>query len=478
MDTFWNVYNITNILLIILSLSVIGGCIHHCMRGKKQRWFHYAGPATALVVIVLCLKAMHGNYRSYDLYNKLVRPTKSYYLDELRLSPKECIKDFEEIAGIVNDNYRALADYKKIDLDKLHEEYRKKVAEVENAQQYGLLLVRYFSALGNMHTCPYFSKYKNGLSLISRNDSIWVSKNHESLGLKRKDLIIAIDGVSTADYIRESMNFVYASTNDSRRKFAALQTMYSYTGTSQQFTIQRGDSVFDVEVPFYKQNQQVEKLKEQVKSKESLRTSSQKKNDSRPSMASLLKSIGVGYIEIPHFESGSVDNFRRQFDDASECNYMIIDVRDNPGGRQRYVMDIARYLIVKTTTIGKVTVESDTEKSYKGKIYVLMNGMSSSGAELLVAMLKERPDVVVIGECSAGDCGSMSYNYRTSHGIDFKIATQAPFLLSDGRTFNEGTGIEPDITAKEKLPWEEGKTVLGVVLELIKQEIQRNYEAE
>lgn len=146
MNTFLNTGNIINFVLILLSLSVSAWCIYRCKRGSKRRKPYFAGTALSVMVIALCIRGSYKIFHYCDLYNKIVRPTKSYYLNELTLSPEECREDFEEIMDIVQENYASLAHHKHIDLTKLNEAYKEEVSKVKDAEQYGLLLLQYFSA--------------------------------------------------------------------------------------------------------------------------------------------------------------------------------------------------------------------------------------------------------------------------------------------------------------------------------------------
>ena len=145
MNAFLNTENMINFVLILLSLSVSAWCIYRC---------YYTGIALSVLVIALCIQGSYKIFHYCDLYNKIVRPTKSYYLNELSLSPEECKEDFEEITDIVQENYATLVHHKQIDLAKLNEAYKEEVSGVKDAEQYGLLLLQYFSALKNMHTHP------------------------------------------------------------------------------------------------------------------------------------------------------------------------------------------------------------------------------------------------------------------------------------------------------------------------------------
>lgn len=303
---------------------------------------------------------------------------------------------------------------------------------------------------------------------------------NKSVDLQRKDLIIAIDGMPTADYIKKEMRITPASTDVARKKTAAINIFASYTDTCKRVTVQRSDSVFDVLLPLFKEEEMIAALKKQANATDSSRI--YLLSSIAPKISSLLaktlkKYDNIGYIRIWDFGPGSVEDFCRQMKGEFKCPCLILNLQGNLGGIKGNVMDIAPYLISKPITIGNAIVKSDTAKCYKGKLFVLTDGLTSSGAESLVAILKEQPNVIVIGHRTAGDCGSTAFNFKTSHGIEFKLATEPPFLLPDGVTWSEGQGIAPDIEAEENLPWEE-KNAFSIAIDLINQDKLKNNDYE
>lgn len=412
--------------------------------------------------MALCIRKF---YEYYDLWFKIVRKPQLSYISELSLSPMQCKENFNEITQIVNDNYQEIAHRKKIDLQKLNAEYAEKVSKVENAQQYGQILLEYLASLENMHTYPFFSFHSSNFSLVTRNDSVWVSKDRKNL--RKKDLIIAIDGIATADYMKEKLKYTFGSTYQTRKKLAAVGVLSSYADTCKRVTVLRGDSVFEVTIPLYKDED--EQKKPQGVAKDSVKLSSQGMSPKVSLLlAKALKRLdNIGYIRIPHFFSGSVEYFYSQVDSTFKCPYLILNLQNNQGGVRRNVLNIASYLVTEPVTMGDMIIKSDTSRCYRGKLLVLTDEFTSSGGEILAAILKGQPNVMVIGRRTGGDCGSMAFNFKTSHGIEFKLATEIPYLLPDGTTWSEGEGIAPDIQVEERLPWEDKKDAFQIALELI-----------
>ena len=466
MNSFVNIYNITNIILTLLSVVIGVYCVYRIAKRKKRMLLSCLGVVLSLIVITLCIRKL---YEYYDLWFKIVREPQLSYISELSLFPKQCREDFNEITRIVNDNYQEIAHRKKIDLPKLNAEYAEKVANVENAQQYGQVLLQYFASLKNMHTYPFFAFYSSNFSLVTRNDSVWIARDRKNL--RKKDLIIAIDGIGTADYMKEKLKYTYGSTLQKRKTLAAVSVLSSYVDTCKQVTILRGDSVFETSIPLY--NNEEDWLETSQKgAKDSTKVSSQGMNQKvSVLLAKALKRLdNIGYIRIPHFSAGSVEYFCAQVDSVFQCPYFILNLQKNQGGVRRNVLHIASYFVSEPVTMGDMTVKPDTSQCYKGKLLVLTDEFTSSGGEILTALLKGQPNVTVIGRRTGGDCGSMAFNFRTSHGIEFKLATEVPYLLPDGVTWSEGEGISPDIEVAESLPWEDKKDAFKTALDWIEKD--------
>lgn len=470
MDIFFNLYDITNIILALLSVVIGLYCVYRIAKRKKRILLSCLGVVLSLVVMSLCIRKL---YEHYDLWFKIVRKPQLSYILELSLSPKQCREDFKEITQIVNDNYQEIANRKKIDLQKLNAEYAEEVLKVENAQQYGQVLLRYFASLENMHTYPFFSFYSSNLSLVTRNDSVWIARDRKNL--RQKDLIVAIDGVATADYMKEKLKYTFGSTYQTRKRLAAVGGLSSYADTCKRVTILRGDSVFEIVIPLYKNKEDwLETF--QRGAKDCTKVSSQGMNQQVSLLlAKALKRLdNIGYIRIPHFSAGSVEYFCSQIDSAFNCPYLILNLQKNQGGVRRNVLNIASYLVSEPVTMGDMTIKPDTSRCYKGKLLVLTDEFTSSGGEILTALLKGQPNVTVIGRRTGGDCGSMAFNFKTSHGIEFKLATEVPYLLPDGVTWSEGEGISPDIEVEEILPWEDKKDAFEIALNWIEKDKLKN----
>lgn len=461
--TLYTLQNLAYFLLSLFSLGIISIFLFLYLRqrSKLRRW-HWLFSIMAIFVLVWCARTLYVNYILYDLYNKIVRPPQSCYVEDLRLTPQECAEDFKEITGIVSRYYKPLAHQKGIDLEQLHATYREKVDHVHNAREYALLLTCYFASLENGHTHPFFHDYRPELKVKMRSDSLYVIANmNKKVSLKPKDVIVAVRGIPTAQCIEQQMSRVSASMNISRRQKAAMQVLRSYTDSCLSVTVCREDSLFTVELPLYDKEERRERLNSLIE-EDSIGFAYRREmalTDTPQSLATVLREDSIGFIKIEHFQNGSVERFRQDYQACRHLPYLILDLEDNGGGWHENWVAVATCLIGRDVTLKNISIRCDSALHYTGKIFVMMNTFTASAAECLVACLKGQSNVTVIGQRSAGDCGSWAYNFRTSHGLEFKLGTQPPFLLPDGKTLSEGVGITPDIETKESLPWEKEESL-------------------
>lgn len=462
--TLYTLQNLAYLLLSLASLGVIGFFLFLYLRrrNKLRRW-HCLFPALAVLVLAWCIRVLYVNYVIYDLYNKVVRPPQSCYVEDLRLTPRECIEDFREITAIVSRYYEPLARHKGIDLGQLHAMYRDKVVHVRDAREYALLLVNYFASLENGHTHLFFYDYRPGIKVKMRNDSLYViACMDKALPLEPRDVIVAVGGIPTAQCIEQQMSRASASTDAARRQEAAVQVLRLYTDSCLEVTVQREDSLFNTTLPLYNKAERMDRLKRLMEGKDSLRFTPRKEialTDLPQSLATVLREDSIGFIKIDHFQNGSAERFRQDYLACRHLPYLILNLEDNGGGLQENVNDIAACLVDRDVLLENIPVRCDSALRYTGKLFVLMNTFTASAAECLVACLKGQPNVTVIGQRSAGDCGSWAYNFRTRHGLEFKLATRPPFFLPDGKTLSEGMGITPDMETRVSLPWEKEESL-------------------
>ncbi len=172
-----------------------------------------------------------------------------------------------------------------------------------------------------------------------------------------------------------------------------------------------------------------------------------------------LKSDGIGYLKLRQFTDeadkevvNAVEQLKKEGIQA-----LIVDLRDNPGGRLTVAADIAERFLQEGQRVisiesrnGKKTISKvrADKRLFDGPLVVLINRASASASEILAGSLRDHERAILVGEKSFGK-GSVQSVYEFRNGGALKLTT-ARYLLPKGEAIN-GTGIQPDI----KVPFAE-----------------------
>jgi carboxyl-terminal processing protease len=198
----------------------------------------------------------------------------------------------------------------------------------------------------------------------------------------------------------------------------------------------------------------------------------------------------IGYIKLSQFGLRSADEIRTsiiELKEQAELKGLVLDLRDNPGG----ILQEAVSIIDKFVEPGLMVVEnrgriaeynqtfSTTEPIFFDQpVVVLVNGGSASASEVVSGALQDLDRAVIVGEQSFGKglvqiVKPLPYNTsmkvtiaryyipsgRSIQSIDYthegrnsgvvkREASSNVFKTKNGRTVNEGRGIEPDIVVE------------------------------
>ncbi len=202
----------------------------------------------------------------------------------------------------------------------------------------------------------------------------------------------------------------------------------------------------------------------------------------------------IGYIKLSQFGLRSADEIRTsiiELKEQAELKGLVLDLRDNPGG----ILQEAVSIIDKFVEPGLMVVEnrgriaeynqtfSTTEPIFfDAPVIVLVNGGSASASEVVSGALQDLDRAVILGEQSFGKglvqiVKSLPYNTsmkvtiaryyipsgRSIQSVDYthegrnsgvvkREASSNVFKTKNGRTVNEGRGIEPDIVVEVDEP--------------------------
>ncbi|TRU97291.1 MAG: S41 family peptidase [Microcystis wesenbergii Mw_QC_S_20081001_S30D] len=234
-------------------------------------------------------------------------------------------------------------------------------------------------------------------------------------GVLPKDVIIAIDGKSTAGMELEQ----------------AVSMIRGKVGTSVKITIQRGEEKKEL-------------------------TLTRAKIEIHPVRAHTENTpIGkVGYIRLNQFSaqaSGDMSQAIRELE-AEEVKGYILDLRSNPGGLLYASIEIARMWIPDGLIVSTVDRKGVTERQRANNqaltnkpLVVLVDGGSASASEILSGALQDHDRAVIVGTKTFGK-GLVQSVRSLSDGSGLAV-TIAKYLTPDGRDINKD-GIHPDVESE------------------------------
>ncbi len=170
-----------------------------------------------------------------------------------------------------------------------------------------------------------------------------------------------------------------------------------------------------------------------------------------PRFAELEDDLAI--IKIPEF-SLSVDTVQGLMNKARKHKALIVDVRENPGGYEETLKYLLGGLFDHDVTIAdKVTREErkpleakSLHSTFQGKVVVLVDSRSMSGAELFPRVVQLEKRGSIIGDRTAGlVMSSMHYFYQVFESTTWYGAsvTEGNLIMKDGKSL-EHVGVTPD----------------------------------
>lgn len=171
----------------------------------------------------------------------------------------------------------------------------------------------------------------------------------------------------------------------------------------------------------------------------------------------------IGYLVLDEFSYLKIDGENVGEETAkavmkviSNTYGLIIDLRDNIGGREEMAMLLLDYLFENPTHIltnlnkegndKQIWTTSDHQEGHLSEIpiFVLTSQHTVSGGEMFAYVLKNRKRAMVIGEKTRGAAHKTHLFSLQSFGIDLAIPLSTTIDPVTGTDW-EGKGVEPDI---------------------------------
>lgn len=241
----------------------------------------------------------------------------------------------------------------------------------------------------------------------------------ERAGIKTGDVLLQIDGESTADLSVDE----------------AVQRIRGEKGTKVSLMlVQEGDT----------EPRTVEVVRDEIRI---------------PTLEYELRDDGVFVISLFNFSAGVEREFREALREfvLARTDKLVLDVRGNPGGYLDAAVDISSWFL----PVGKVVVrenfgEGKEEKIFRSKGYnifnnnlkmvVLVDGGSASASEIVAGALKEHGVATIVGETTYGK-GSVQELIEVTENTALKV-TIAQWLTPNGLSISKN-GLEPDVVVEQ-----------------------------
>jgi carboxyl-terminal processing protease len=173
----------------------------------------------------------------------------------------------------------------------------------------------------------------------------------------------------------------------------------------------------------------------------------------------------VAYIELFHFSEKAGRDFRRASQEitVSPAKYIVLDMRNNPGGFLDIAVNIAGWFLEQGSLVVTEELKDPSQQRVhqaKGSagllsypLVVLINEGSASASEILAGALRDNRGVLLVGKQSFGK-GSVQEIQNLRDESSLKV-TIAKWLTPKGDVI-QGVGLKPDIEV-ENTPEDEDK---------------------
>ena len=261
-----------------------------------------------------------------------------------------------------------------------------------------------------------------GVYIVQTDDGIeivYVMQSSPAMeaGMKKGDVIVAIDGKRIAD----------VGYNE------AVSLVAGTAGTQVTLTVRRDGAEQDITVT--RNNYEAQTV-----------IANEYERDGKK----------IAHINITNFYSVTPKQFKAAVEAAlaDGCESLIFDVRGNPGGELSAVCSMLDYLLPEGPIVrifGKKDNELVLEQTYKSDaseidvpMVVLANENSASAAELFTSALRDYGKVTIVGANTYGKgCGQSGF------GVGSGVLMVTSFLYAPPFSDNyDGKGIAPDIAVE------------------------------
>lgn len=169
--------------------------------------------------------------------------------------------------------------------------------------------------------------------------------------------------------------------------------------------------------------------------------------------------IIIRSLDEDRFKAVSESDLEALFARYADAGAMIIDIRDNQGGRYENARRIASRLTDQERTVGYFRyrvkdgengmspcfmerISPSKGASFHGPVVCLIGSKTASAAEWLALMVRSNPRSVLVGDVTRGT-STVVKEFTLENGVSYKMSN---YVIYDGLMREvEGRGVQPDV---------------------------------
>ena len=379
------------LLLIInfaLTLKIIGGIVNDCCTLSEHELIKSKRKIKTLVIITVVNMCI------------MISFVVTYFLIRFNTS----------FNFMVNVNTVAREYYKEVDKDELLKKAFSCVLDELNDPYSEILESEDVDFLDG-------KKLDYGYGILLDNNDAYITHLNENIveqnTVKNDDKIISVNGINV----------------EGKTKYEIIQ-LFNDINSSYTIQVERDDKLleFELKLQYLKFENVVSTIFEEDNQK-------------------------IGYIKLESFTLDSYNEFKSAFGKLNNngITSLIIDLRDNLGGEQSNMIDIASLFLSDDKVILKSQRRSGQKVIYsKGKenisypIVFLSNNNTASSSEILILALKEGCNAKIVGTQTYGK--GVGQSIYTAKDYMYKFTSES-WTSPSGISIN-GVGISPDIVVE------------------------------